>query len=528
MMNMIHPGDRERVREAAGRLEKGGGTADLEYRIMGADGYIWVTDQSRYAREDIRGLVHGVVLDITGLKKKEHELWVAGKRTESILKQAGLNCWDWDFERNTLILTNVVQNVELTATYGPFCSGMVTVMDFPERIFENFCLQESGRERYRRFTEEVKNGKNRESHTCEVPVRVRGGKTVWVRVGCETIRDEEGRPVRAVGYYTDVTKQKNEALCREEQLKTLELLRSQATYDFQANLTRDMILNGEGREKWMGEAGIPDTSYTEAVAYLNNNLVTPEFQAAVAKFMDRERLMGLYRAGIYTDSLEYRRIYKNQVRWMKAVMYLMQIGDRPDVYSCIFVMDIDEQKSQELKLRKLAATDSLTGLYNRQSGVARIREYLCSMEEDEPAALIMLDLDDFKVANDVFGHACGDQIIAENAAKLKRLFREKDVVCRIGGDEFLVLCKQIRQEDADRKMDFIVRSMKSICRHGDREILFSVSVGYAMTPDQGTDFDELYRKADIALFAAKMDGKGRYKLYEPSMKAVRYEWADRD
>lgn len=77
----------------------------------------------------------------------------------------------------------------------------------------------------------------------------------------------------------------------------------------------------------MGEAGIPDTSYTEAVAYLNNNLVTPEFQAAVAKFMDRERLMGLYRAGIYTDSLEYRRIYKNQVRWMKAVMYLMQIGD---------------------------------------------------------------------------------------------------------------------------------------------------------------------------------------------------------
>ena len=248
----------------------------------------------------------------------------------------------------------------------------------------------------------------------------------------------------------------------------------------------------------------------------------------MAKFMDRERLMGLYRAGIYTDSLEYRRIYKNQVRWMKAVMYLMQIGDRPDVYSCIFVMDIDEQKSQELKLRKLAATDSLTGLYNRQSGVARIREYLCSMEEDETAALIMLDLDDFKVANDVFGHACGDQIIAENAAKLKRLFREKDVVCRIGGDEFLVLCKQIRQEDADRKMDFIVRSMKSICRHGDREILFSVSVGYAMTPDQGTDFDELYRKADIALFAAKMDGEGRYKLYEPSMKAVRYELADRD
>lgn len=528
MMNMIHPDDRERVRAAACQMEKNGGTTDLEYRIKGADGYIWAADQSRYIREGSRGYVHGVVLDITALKQKEYELWVSGKRTESILKQAGLNCWDWDFEKNTLVLTNVVQNVEMIGTYQCFRSGVVTVTDFPERVFADFCLQESGRERYRRFVEEVRSGENCESHTCEVPVRVRGGKTVWVRVGCETIRDEEGRPVRAVGYYTDVTKQKNEALCREEQLKTLELLRSQATYDFQVNLTRDMILSGEGREKWMREADVPDGSYTESVAYLNNNLVTPEFQAAAAKFMDRDRLLGLYRAGIYTDSLEYRRIYKNQVRWMKAVMYLMQIGDRPDVYSCIFVMDIDEQKSQELKLRKLAATDSLTGLYNRQSGVARIREYLCSMEEDETAALIMLDLDDFKVANDVFGHACGDRIIAENAAKLKRLFREKDVVCRIGGDEFLVLCKQIRQEDADRKMDFIVRSMKSICSHGDREILFSVSVGYAMTPDQGRDFDELYRKADIALFAAKMDGKGRYKLYEPSMKAVRYELADRD
>ena len=51
--------------------------------------------------------MHGVVLDITALKQKEYELWVSGKRTESILKQAGLNCWDWDFEKNTLVLTNV-------------------------------------------------------------------------------------------------------------------------------------------------------------------------------------------------------------------------------------------------------------------------------------------------------------------------------------------------------------------------------------------------------------------------------------
>ncbi len=528
MINMVHPADWKLVEEALDKLEENGETVDLQIRLTGGSGYIWVMEQIRLRGDQGHVLVHGVAMDMTGLKQKEHELWVAGKRTESILKQAGLNCWDWDFEKHTLILTNVVQNVELISTYEVFRGGEVTVTDFPERVFADFCLQESGRENYRRFTEQVSRGENCESNTCDVPVRVRGGKTVWVRVGCETIRDEEGKPVRAVGYYTDVTEQKNEALYREEQLKTLKFLRSQATYDFQVNLTADALISGEGCEQWMTQAGIPEGSYSSAVTYLNERLVMPEFQAAVAKFLDRGRLLDLYRAGIVTDSLEYRRIDRNQVRWMKAVMYLMQIGDRPDVYSCVFVMDIDEQKSQELKLRKLAATDSLTGLYNRQSGVARIREYLLSMEEGETAALIMLDLDDFKAVNDVFGHACGDRIIAESAAKLKRLFREKDVVCRIGGDEFLILCKEIRQEDADRKMDFIVRSMESMLRHGDGEIRFSVSVGYAMAPDQGEAFEELYQKADIALFAAKMDGKGRYKLYEPSMKAVRFELADRD
>ena len=81
------------------------------------------------------------------------------------------------------------------------------------------------------------------------------------------------------------------------------------------------------------------------------------------------------------------------------------------------------------------------------------------MEEDETAALLMFDLDNFKLANDVFGHAYGDAMITENAGKLKKFFRERDIICRIGGDEFLVLCKGIRESDVDKKLEQIIGSM---------------------------------------------------------------------
>ena len=140
----------------------------------------------------------------------------------------------------------------------------------------------------------------------------------------------------------------------------------------------------------------------------------------------------------------------------------------------------------------------------------------------------MFDLDNFKLANDVFGHAYGDSMIAQNAERLRSFFREEDILCRVGGDEFLVLCKNIREEAVIRKLDTIVRSMVVTYKTKDHAIVFSISAGFAMAPEQGRTFDELYQKADMALFSAKMGGKNAFSKYHSDMKSVRYELAEKE
>ena len=178
-----------------------------------------------------------------------------------------------------------------------------------------------------------------------------------------------------------------------------------------------------------------------------------------------------------------------------------------------------------LQLTQMAETDAMTGLYNRVAAITRIEEYIDNIGGDT-AAMVMFDLDNFKQANDVFGHSFGDAVIVENARRLKQLFRKDDVICRIGGDEFMILCKNIREKDLQKKLERVIDSMTMVHEKDGQIIRFSASAGYVMIPDHGTEFDDLYSKTDMALFAAKLRGKSSFCRYSPDMKAVRYELAE--
>lgn len=528
LINMVHPDDRKAVYSSVCYTREKAEMRNLECRMLGKNGYIWVVYQSQYVCYGDREFLQGVVLDITSRKEKEHELWLAGQRMESILRLADLNCWEWDMEAHTLSLLNVAYNDRLAETYGLFDSEQVMVQNFPACLTDGGYLMEESGPVYRAYLERVQAEKNHGCSSCEIAVRVKEGGVIWIRSVCETICDADERPVRAVGYYADITRQKQEELRREGQIRTLELLRSQAIYDFQVNLTADAIMLDESSKEWQEQVAVEDGEYTNSVEHLQRKYVLPEFREQVGRFMDRGRLLALYQSGVFNDSIDYRRMYRGEARWMRTVVYLMQVEGRPDVQACVFVMDINDQKLQEQELVKMAETDYLTGLYNRQAGQLRIGRYLKELADGETAALIMLDIDNFKAANDVFGHAYGDRMIEEHAAKLRRMFDAGDIICRIGGDEFLILCRGLKAEEAEGKLAELIRSMDTVRRDNGREIRFSVSGGYVMVPADGEQFEELCRKADIALFAAKMEGKRCFRHYEPDMKTVRYELADRE
>lgn len=159
-----------------------------------------------------------------------------------------------------------------------------------------------------------------------------------------------------------------------------------------------------------------------------------------------------------------------------------------------------------------AKADSLTKLYNRAAAQEHINRIL-NMEADQMHALIMLDVDKFKIFNDTYGHKFGDDMLMKIAAKIKDFFRDTDIVSRFGGDEFCVFMRSVSSENmALNKCIELCREINNMHMQGcDREL--SVSVGIAVTSKEFCTFDTLYRNADNALYTSKRNGRNQATLY---------------
>lgn len=531
-LNMVHPDDRKIIEAGVGRMRKreSGGNDMPEYRMRSRGGYIWVIDQSRYMEYRGRCFLQGIVINVTEMvelrdtareKQKKEEAGMMGRKLETILKMAGISSWDWDIAENTLTLNNTSQIPGLPMECGRQGKNIV-MRSAPQIIERSGRIPEKYRGRFKNYIGRIKSGQQRGLNSCEIPVEGIDGKWIWLRICCETFCDEAGNAVRAVGYYADITKEKQNILENREKMKVLDLLRGQALFDFKANLTKNEFQADKDQDRWRQESGCTKESYTGVMAYMMENRILPESREKMEAFTDRERLLAGFVRNGQMESIDYMRMYCGKPRWLRLIIHLARLDDTEDVFAYMFIMDIHAQKRQEQRLTKMAETDALTGLYNRRAALPGIDTYLKN-HENEPAALIMFDLDNFKLANDIFGHAYGDSLLSQTAARLKGFFREEDIVCRMGGDEFLVLCKNIGEEAAARKLRAVLEALMMTYSSKGHKTFFSVSAGYAMAPEHGRTFRELYQKADIALFTAKMKGKNSFVKYNPSLKKVRYQ-----
>lgn len=176
-------------------------------------------------------------------------------------------------------------------------------------------------------------------------------------------------------------------------------------------------------------------------------------------------------------------------------------------------------ETSEAHAQRLAMQDLLTGLPNRTAMRDQLMQRLDSPPtEGESLGLLLLDLDRFKMVNDTYGHHTGDELLIEVARRLKALLRPEDIVGRLGGDEFIVLLNQLHnvQQITQLCQQIISQLTVPITLQGNR-MWVGVSIGIALSPLHGTERQELMRKADIALYAAKSEGRGRYQMYVPAL-----------
>ena len=182
--------------------------------------------------------------------------------------------------------------------------------------------------------------------------------------------------------------------------------------------------------------------------------------------------------------------------------------------------DVSERKAFEEQLAHQAFHDPVTSLPNRALFVERVRHAVSRVRrESEGLAIIFMDLDDFKTVNDSLGHAAGDAVLLEVAKRLSSSVRASDTAARFGGDEFAVLLEDIdsAQEAADTAERFLDALEEPVLVEG-KEVFVRCSLGISVVEgDAPAVADELIRNADAAMYIAKRDGKGGYRLFEPKM-----------
>lgn len=173
-------------------------------------------------------------------------------------------------------------------------------------------------------------------------------------------------------------------------------------------------------------------------------------------------------------------------------------------------------EKQRKKFRKMSLTDGLTGLLNRIGFNEKVEKYL-NNNESKKCIAILLDVDNFKFINDVYGHEVGDQVLIQLATDMKKEFPENAVIGRNGGDEFCMLIKDCNEEEAKNLIEGFTMKKRTF-QHKGKEYKYSISLGYVEYPTYAHKGSELLRYADIALYEVKLRGKHGCLPYRASYR----------
>lgn len=335
---------------------------------------------------------------------------------------------------------------------------------------------------------------------------------------------DHGKLLKVIGIIEDDTAAKeveNKFLKTEKYRQALANLYNR-TYEY--DLTNDRVIKGGEYYGGYINKDIADISVSDVKMYFTALFTHQDDQPIIQEILTEEGSLLYLAKGFSEVDLEYRNktsLDSDEYRWKAAHVSIFIDPLDNSVRNIWYLKDITASVKKTEELKKMAENDPMTGIYNKKTTENLIIEKLSQNSGGKDGsidALIMLDLDDFKNINDLMGHLFGDAVISEVAAGIKETFRSSDIIGRIGGDEFIIYMKDIpNREIAERKTReacSIIRKMRS----GEvKEFLISASAGIAFCPDHGKSFDQLYNKADIALYRAKDLGKDNVILYDESM-----------
>lgn len=328
----------------------------------------------------------------------------------------------------------------------------------------------------------------------------KNGQIIWVTERGQLVNDL----IHSV--LIDITELKgiwDELKTNEEKYKLIAQESDSIVFEF--NIKSGLAYSSENFKKIFG-FDLPMQNFPKSI--IDEGLIYDDDTQILLTLLDNLKL------GQVLGENEFRIKNKNgELIWCRLSMKLILDKKKRPLKAVGKIENINEWKTEQEKLKLRAQTDLLTGLYNKITTQKLINEYLLENGKEKINALMSIDIDNFKGVNDNLGHLVGDKVLVDIAGKLKKLFRQSDIIGRFGGDEFVVFLKDIpNQMFAENKANEILQNIRAKV-NGNDKCKISASVGISIYPQNGLNFKRLYKNADDALYQAKKIGKDSWKLF---------------
>lgn len=499
---IVPPEDFKRVHgEIDDHIAAGQHAFELENRgrtIGGA--IIWVLVRCQYDPAD--NTLFGAVFDITDRKAAEEALRISEEENRIAMRHSDKFIARYDLRTHTLFQTEEAARL----------LGQKTVTEnVPDSMAQNFDIADETAADYLRFYQDILAGKP-EGHTSIRMFAPDQNRYAWFNADYSLVYSDSGEPITAIITYSDSTELHEREIAYKRWYTTYKQRRKDSIAYYEFNLSADVLETFEGQTKDCIPADCQQT-LDALTHYTSEHFVLPEDRKKYRRFFSRGHLLELHRQGTSELSLEHRRLRPSGdgFFWARADV---QMIDDPFVGAVRFfalIQDIDSSKRRSLELRKLSKTDPLTGLYNRAALIKRLGRVL-RRSTSARHALIILDIDHFKALNDTYGHQFGDTVLTEVAGALSDCLRSNDFSGRLGGDEFIIFMRGLSDTAIIRDRLNVLR--ERLCHLGLTKTPLTVSIGVALFPSHGRSFQELYDKADSALYQAKRQGRDTMVFYE--------------
>lgn len=505
MFDRAEEDGRAAVRAAEAFIAGNEAAFEVEVRQKKRDGTpIWTVVRMRRSASG-GGVFVCAVMDVTSKRNGEEQLRIREEEYRIAVRQSEKFVFRYDIRNKAAFFTP-----ELAALFG-----QEAVFGLPESMVTAGMLHPDSREAFYRLFKEIDSG---EPASGSAVLQMRLGKGAedgeWYRADYSIVCCGGKKPAQAVISLQNVSGQHERELAYKKWEQAYAALPQESFAYLEFDLTRGRFRCGRG-----GLAGefpkMSEQTMEGVICCFAEHWAHEEDRAGLKAYAARERLESAYFHGEKAGDFEYRhRRADGSYGWVRVGAQMLPDPYSSSIQAFLLFRDIDSQKREELSIRDRLCSDSMTGVLNRKTFVERAETLLSDPQPGRTHAFVMVDVDHFKQVNDRFGHGYGDRVLVKVAETLQSALRANDLVARMGGDEFALMLRDvIGREALLAKLTYLG---EQIYQRINNDMVISCSFGASCFPSDGETFDELYFKADVALYAAKEQGRNRAYLYEHS------------